>query len=153
MKRWVENDRCALCGADGRDARTLFRLNDEQVLRRCPQCTLVANSRFRSDLENVYGDGYFETSSKEESGGYFHYRDLEDALNADYRFAYRRIARALERRGGAARILDVGCGYGFFLKQFVARPGVELWGLELSAKAASHARESVPNINEAPIEE
>ncbi|HEX4446468.1 MAG TPA: class I SAM-dependent methyltransferase [Polyangiaceae bacterium] len=152
-KQYVENDRCVLCGADARSGRELLRLNDDQVLRRCGGCTLIANSRFRSDLENVYGDGYFETSAKGEAGGYFHYRDLEDALNADYRFAYERIARALDERGGGARILDVGCGYGFFLKQFLGRPGVDLWGLELSRKAASAAREAIPNVIEAPVEQ
>jgi 2-polyprenyl-3-methyl-5-hydroxy-6-metoxy-1,4-benzoquinol methylase len=152
-KQYVPHQRCALCGADTAGAQDLFRLNEDQVLRRCRACTLISNSRFRADLDTVYGDAYFEASSKDDAGGYFQYRDLEGALNADYRFARDGITRALATRKGPARLLDVGCGYGFFLKQFLGRPGLELWGLELSAKAAAAARESLPHVMEMSIEE
>ncbi len=152
-KRYLWNVRCTLCGADLREAEVLFRINDAQELIRCRGCALVSNSQFRADLENVYDVGYFETSEKQAHGGYFSYRELESALNADYRFAFEFITERLRTRPRPVRILDVGCGYGFFLKQFLGQGGVELHGIELSASAAAAARESIPAVIQAPIEE
>ena len=153
QKRYVWNERCSLCGANLREAEVLFRINDEQELIRCRECTLVSNSQFRADLENVYDAGYFETSEKQAEGGYFSYRELESALNADYKFAFDFISQKLRGRNGPTRILDVGCGYGFFLRQFLGMDGVDLHGIELSASAAAIARESLPQVVQTPIEE
>jgi 2-polyprenyl-3-methyl-5-hydroxy-6-metoxy-1,4-benzoquinol methylase len=152
-KRYVWNDRCSGCGADLRTAAVLFRINEEQELIRCQACRLVSNSRFRSDLENVYDESSFEASSKDAEGGYFSYRELEGALNADYRFASAFLRARLAERAAGARILDIGCGYGFFLKQFVGTPGVELHGVELSRTAAAAASAAGLHVTRAPIEQ
>jgi len=58
---------------------------------------------------------------------------------------YARLAERLLRRAGGRRILDVGCGQGFTLGQLGA--GVDAWGIEVSAYAASRCAEYAPRAH------
>src|SRR5262249_46383485 len=44
--------------------------------------------------------------------------------------------------GNLTRVLDIGCGTGSLLRALEATGGFEVWGLELSAYAASRARDT-----------
>lgn len=59
-------------------------------------------------------------------------------------FLYGRRVQQVERlnQGRKGRVLDVGCGPGFLLRQFQKR-GWEVCGTELSAHSAAHARETL----------
>jgi 2-polyprenyl-3-methyl-5-hydroxy-6-metoxy-1,4-benzoquinol methylase len=151
--QFLDNTVCNLCHAPTREARRLFALNPEQTLCRCTHCGLVFNDRFRTDLDVVYSESYFDGAQKAEAGGYYDYRGLEAALNRDYRFAREFILRNVAGGQRPLRLLEVGCGYGFFLKQFADNPGVEATGIEVSLPAVEHARQYVPTVIHGSVEE
>ena len=93
-------------------------------LQKCDSCgfqffnpSLVGDSRFYDELFSQSPAGYYSPMRPE----------FEWAL-------------PIARREGAQRVLDVGCGNGFFLEYF-RKAGFETFGLEYSPSAASAARE------------
>jgi 2-polyprenyl-3-methyl-5-hydroxy-6-metoxy-1,4-benzoquinol methylase len=148
-----ESTACNLCQTPAHLAERLFALNPQQTLCRCRKCGLVFNDRYRIDLDVVYAEDYFENTQKSEAGGYYDYHQLESALNRDYRFAYRFIMGNAAGRPRPLRLLDVGCGYGFFLKQFAGRPGLTATGIELSLPAVERARRHVARVIHGSVEE
>jgi SAM-dependent methyltransferase len=148
-----ENRNCNLCGTPTSEAACLFPLNAQQRLLRCRRCGLTFNSHFRTDLAEVYSESYFQATEKSEAGGYYNYPELEAGLKRDYRFAYRFIVEQVNGGAQPLRLLDIGCGYGFFLKQFLGHPGVELTGIEINPSAAEFARKSLPRILQGSVAE
>lgn len=68
------------------------------------------------------------------------------------RFFEERWRRLEAARPGIRRLLDVGCGYGFFLAH-VAPRGVALRGIEIAPEVAAYARERFGlAVSETPIE-
>jgi SAM-dependent methyltransferase len=54
-------------------------------------------------------------------------------------------AALIEKETGAGRILDVGCGYGFFLN-YLAERGWEAEGIEISARGRAYAARNFPAL-------
>jgi SAM-dependent methyltransferase len=52
------------------------------------------------------------------------------------------LAQVLMRRKGSGRILDIGCGSGYFLSRFFSSPGWQKWGSEICADTAALAEAS-----------
>lgn len=153
MNRYIEMDKCALCENPSSQATVLFDLNEEQRLLHCSVCGLIYNDRCRADIENIYDDDYYEGLTKSNVGGYFSYSRMEKATNKTDRFATAFIKSRCKGRNDRVRLLDIGCGYGFFLKQFKGDDRFELVGIEASRKAADEASKFVAEIIHKRIEE
>jgi SAM-dependent methyltransferase len=52
-----------------------------------------------------------------------------------------RVARSIQRRKAAGRMLDIGCAGGYFLNRYFASPSWELFGVEPSKYAAGKAEQ------------
>jgi SAM-dependent methyltransferase len=101
---------------------------------RCARCGLVRLSPrpCESSLAEFYGRDYF---SGEHGAGYDRY--AEDAALYERTFARRlKLIRRFKPRG---RLLDIGCGFGYFLS-VARRAGYEPHGLDLSAYAVERSR-------------
>ncbi len=126
---------CAICESD--DAETLWAMDSfgygESVLRRCKRCGLLYYSPRLTEpvLKGIY-------SGTSDAYDYAHYL-------AERHRAMRRAGRCLKlirRFGGtstAGRLLDVGCGHGFYL-QVARQHGWEAVGVEPAEPVAEFAR-------------
>ncbi len=113
---------CPLCGRD--EAYPLLEWRNTRMVR-CHGCSLVyRNPRQKvSDIREAYAGN--QTSLK-----------LEERVGNRRRHQFGRFLDSLPERPG--RLLDIGCGYGFFLKIAHDR-GWEAVGVDLDPKGIAYA--------------
>ena len=106
----------------------------------CEDCVTAQISPVPSDAElQHFYDRYH--GSAEEGGSYIAF---ESRMLADFPWKVkmvRQVASPLSP-GGQIRLLDVGCGKGYFLKE-AASAGLEAIGIDLSKSAVTFARNSL----------
>ncbi len=129
----LETTRCPLCKSS---STSIIHIRKPFTVVLCSLCGLAyLNPRLReSVIKRIYeGKSYF---SEGEMAGYKDYISEEGSL----RITFRKFIAALKRAGfSSRRLLEVGCGYGYFLDEArVISPS--LFGTELSPEAAAHAR-------------
>lgn len=129
----VEIATCQLCGSAERSLK--FADGPFRVLT-CSDCGLVYVSPrlVGAALEQVYDEGYWK-SSDPKARGYADYARESALYLKTFRHRMRYVRRWL--RPGA-RILDVGCAAGYFLR-VVQGEGHDVWGVELSPAIAKEA--------------
>jgi SAM-dependent methyltransferase len=126
------NDRpyaCPACGHAGAH-RFLYAKNGCDILR-CEQCGLGRARAAGFDPGRYYTSDYFDGRH---SDGYADYVGTEQILRREF-------ARTVEFIAGfrtSGRLLEVGCAYGFFLRE--AKRLFDVSGIELAADAADHCR-------------
>lgn len=135
----VEEVPCPLCG--GRDvSRAGHREGPYRAVRcRCGMWYLSPRLREEAMIPTYRDDRYFEGDGL----GYSSYLAQEPTL----RLTFRRLLAALERRGmTGGRLLEVGCGYGFFLDEARGRFD-RREGTEFSEAAAARARQLADRVH------
>jgi SAM-dependent methyltransferase len=120
---------CPACSAATEHHR-LFVKNGCDVLQ-CSTCGLGRTLARDFAPERYYTEDYF---SGVHADGYADYRGSEHILRREFAHTVRFIRKF--RDGG--RLLDVGCAYGFFLKE--AQPFYDVSGIEIAADAAAFCR-------------
>jgi len=115
---------CPLCGRD--EAYPVLEWRNRRMVR-CRGCSLLyRNPRpTASDVRRVYST---ERTTLE----------WEERVGDRRRHQFGRFLDSLPERPG--RLLDIGCGYGFFLKMAHER-GWEAVGVDLDPKGIAHAKE------------
>jgi 2-polyprenyl-3-methyl-5-hydroxy-6-metoxy-1,4-benzoquinol methylase len=105
---------------------------DRFEIVRCTECGLARTDPqpAPNELDRYYPAGYHASSKRYRLG-------LERTLSVVHQARIRRIERLT---GGPGRVVDVGCGPGWFLDQ-MRRRGWETRGTERSAAAAQQARD------------
>jgi SAM-dependent methyltransferase len=124
----VERGGCPLCGAT---AHTVFHAFEIPIFQ-CSRCGFLYSGLRLSDpdLRTYYGS-YF--------GGERH--KLGQTVNARVNAAAVQMLVPQER---FRRILDIGCGYGFLMRELRDRlQPAEVWGIEPSAEESSYARDAL----------
>jgi 2-polyprenyl-3-methyl-5-hydroxy-6-metoxy-1,4-benzoquinol methylase len=130
---------CAWCGHA--DLVDVYRIFNKTIIR-CRACALMQTYPRASaeELAQLYSTNYYSNEGLVAPGsdniyGYADY--LSERLNKQRKYSgiVRRIERHLVRGGVTSReILDVGCGYGFFLDSAVDF-GFEPFGIEFNEHA------------------
>lgn len=115
---------CIVCG--GTESTIVFRELDVDMLR-CSRCGHVFSSH---EAEQTY-DGYFGYDL-EAIGDTFWWDKAHEKMCGD--FCRKFIA------GKSGRLLDIGCGIGYFVKKMEEYPSWEVHGYEVSPVAAAIAR-------------
>lgn len=125
---------CAICGAT--DTRTVH-VKQGYAIGRCRQCGLVyANPRApEAQILARYSRDYFWTEYLPSLGVTDGHFDL-----AQFDVRHGAVLHWLAARGTGRRLLEIGCGAGFFLKA-AERAGWQVTGVELSEEGARFATE------------
>ena len=132
---------CPLCGAD-KPEPTPYAASPYRVVR-CTECSLwyLSPRLEEGAIAQTYAeDTYFGGDGG--AAGYADYADQEGSL----RQTFRRLLGRLDANGlCGGRLLEIGCGYGYFLDE--ARPYFDQRvGTELSLGAARHAKNCADEI-------
>ncbi|MCW5960129.1 MAG: methyltransferase domain-containing protein [Pyrinomonadaceae bacterium] len=117
---------CDLCGSA---EKRLIKTENEYPISRCVECGLVYVSRIpRVDQGKVIGE-YYSGSPEEIEAGRIRYQEVSKYLLEE-------IAKVNPKKGD---LLDVGCGYGFFLAE-AQKSGWNVYGSELSHVAVDYMK-------------
>lgn len=121
---------CMICGGDNKEE---LLVKGKYKVTRCTNCGLVFVQPHPSsqELQRLYSRDYFE--EEHYPGGYWACRETTR------RELLRILRRIEELSGGKGRILDVGCGLGYFAK-LAQDSGWEVRGTEISLYAAKEAQ-------------
>ncbi|MFH1454656.1 MAG: class I SAM-dependent methyltransferase [Armatimonadota bacterium] len=125
MKSILRNVNCIICG----NSKTVFFAEkDGMSVRKCSECGLIfTNPRKDQNIEeNIYSSpDYFES--------YFQSKQVHEEKRFKNRIS------ELKKLKPDGRILDVGCGLGFFL-DIAGKSGYETYGIEISPFACEYAK-------------
>lgn len=107
------------------------------TIARCNACGLMQLNPLppRQALDELYTEAYFSG----EGTGYEDYRSQAEEYAATFDEEIRRI----RRYAPSGSVLDVGCGYGYFVGRALAA-GYDAYGVDVSAEATDAAREAYP---------
>jgi SAM-dependent methyltransferase len=117
---------CLLCG--GSNHQPVFHEEGIDILR-CRRCQYVFSS-FDADL---HYDGFW--GDEVADGEHVYWSEARGRMHQD--FANRFLV------GRSGRLLDMGCGLGFFLQATSAYPNWDRYGCEISPAAVRYAREKL----------
>lgn len=120
---------CPVCGAT---SAPLFYAGEHRMFR-CRECFLAFV--YPTPLEAYLADFYSRFHMVLEQGG--GYELLEDRMSADFPTKVETIQKNLASK--TAKILDVGCGKGYFVKACVDQ-GINAEGIDLSDTAINYAK-------------
>src|SRR5262245_24013265 len=126
---------CPACGRTTAHAFR-FRVNGCDILQ-CGECGLGRTQTAAFDPAAYYTEDYF---SGRRADGYADYPGAEPVLRREFARSVDFIRRY--RSGG--KLLELGCAYGFFLKE--AARYFDVAGIELAEEAAAHAHRAGLNV-------
>jgi 2-polyprenyl-3-methyl-5-hydroxy-6-metoxy-1,4-benzoquinol methylase len=125
----LEHVECPTCGNQGEEP--IYQKDGWNIVR-CLSCRLaMVNPRRKGCTEIYKDDDYFSHEDY-----YYDYEGNKAAYQKGFRSKLKLISRHCNRK---KKLLDIGAAYGFFMEE-AASYGFEPFGVELSAKAAEHAR-------------
>lgn len=137
--------KCAICESDQHEKH--FRCIGNYDLLRCSKCGLVYISYVVDGV--VEGDSFIKSakdalpqSGKErvEYWSFPHlYRKYQHIFDAFFR---ERLGRLRKYRRAFRSMLDIGCGYGFWMK-FCQDRGIDVYGLDSSPEVVGWARKNL----------
>lgn len=129
---------CPVCGAK-RGTGKFYDIDAYRVYECFCGHWYLGNRLPEEEMLKMYASDEYFRGGAEASGGYVSYEGQELAL----RLTFRRMVKVLEKRKAlGGRLLEIGCGYGYFLREardkFDYVAGTE-FSAEAARKAAAHA--------------
>jgi 2-polyprenyl-3-methyl-5-hydroxy-6-metoxy-1,4-benzoquinol methylase len=126
---------CPACG-QATVHKFLYNKNGCDVLK-CNACGLGRSKAKAFDPTAYYTAGYFSGRLRD---GYADYLGTEQVLRREFA----RTADFVRSSCPSGKLLEIGCAYGFFLKE--AMRYFDVSGIELSDDAAAHCRQAGLNV-------
>jgi 2-polyprenyl-3-methyl-5-hydroxy-6-metoxy-1,4-benzoquinol methylase len=133
---------CAACGETTHHAFR-FKANGCEIWQ-CERCGLGRAENASFDPSIYYTADYFSGRCDD---GYSDYRGAEPVLRREFA----RSVDFIRRFFTSGKLLDLGCAYGFFLKE--ARCHFEVSGIELAEHAAASCRQAGLNVLSGIVDE
>ncbi|MEO8126254.1 MAG: methyltransferase domain-containing protein [Bryobacteraceae bacterium] len=122
---------CPVCG----EVRPLSYSMERKgyIIRRCDVCGLgLTEIEDYNAVKEIYSEGYF---NGERSDGYADYVGSAPVLSREFHGAVSELIRV---SGAGGKLLEIGCAYGYFLRQAALHFDVE--GIELCDTAVENCR-------------
>jgi 2-polyprenyl-3-methyl-5-hydroxy-6-metoxy-1,4-benzoquinol methylase len=133
MSGTFETSRCPYCLQQAAPGITVGL----QRFFRCPRCLLVFREGLDAPEKALSERRYYEND---------YFRELAwDQLEGYRDGIYRDALAWIERQAGRGRLLDVGCGCGFFLREALER-GWEAEGIDPSRESIDYLRATLGNV-------
>jgi 2-polyprenyl-3-methyl-5-hydroxy-6-metoxy-1,4-benzoquinol methylase len=142
---------CPLCNAAAGDVQYAY---DDIKIIRCIQCGLWRTCpRLSEEKLTAFYEEHYYSDSIQRSGKYENWRDTnKDVWDVNARLVAKE-ASAHGRPAAETKVLDVGCGHGFFLERCVAH-GLLARGIETSPHAVKYAKEELKlDVRQMPLDE
>ena len=137
-----EQLQCPGCGGDT-PQRFLFRKNHCDILQ-CQTCGLGRAIAQGFEPEKYYNENYFIGGQRD---GYADYPSCEPVLRREFA----RTIEFIRKQVPSGRLLEIGCAYGFFLKE--AAPYFDVMGVELCHGASQFCRDGGLSVFTGPVDE
>jgi SAM-dependent methyltransferase len=115
---------CSACKSDRQEE--LYSINNCRIIR-CRDCGLGRAQPSRFDPSSYYTGDYFDGGRQD---GYLDYESSADILGREFRGVVDELVAKIPER---ARLLEVGCAYGYFLKE--ASRAFDVVGIEIAQAA------------------
>lgn len=131
VKPVQKNQVCVVCKTEG-SSQSLFQ-KDGYSFARCLSCGLIfqESASGREVIQNYYEKSYYEN-----------FGDRNQAILEARVSLYDDFLRRAASYCRTGRLLDIGCGWGHFLKKAQAQ-GWEVWGIDPSRQACEEARKNL----------
>ncbi len=117
-------------------------MSEINLLKNYPQTKRNLDQRIEEKTEDVrliareFGKDFFDGDRKYGYGGYFYNSRFWQPVVSDFKMYY--------SLSSSSRILDVGCGKGFMLYDFMQlMPGIKIRGVDVSEYAIDNAKQEV----------
>lgn len=130
MKRYITHDKCNYCKE--KNAKLMYKLSGQKIVQ-CSGCSLVYIDKQRIDLENLYNKDYYLKSESNMLATYSDYKDQEKIVKQNFHFAYSYIKKSMNKNKN--KLLDIGAGFGYFIKYLPANICAE--AVEVSKEATN----------------
>lgn len=131
---------CCICNTDGFE--TKYKNVNGHILSRCKKCSLVYLKFLpvKNDfIEDAINDLHKGDKNKVE---YWSFPSLYARYKNVFHFFFEdRLAKILKYRTNIESILDIGCGYGFWL-EFCRERGFNVFGFDVSPETITWARDN-----------
>ncbi len=123
---------CDFCGSQN---KKFIKSENGYPISKCLECSLIYVNQIPTVIDGELSDEYYD-----------------DALSESNRLRYLEVTKFLigeinQLRPEKGKLLDVGCGYGFFLSE-AKKNGWQVFGTELSEAAVKYVRENqnIPDV-------
>lgn len=120
--------KCNICGQKNR--KIILSIKQQNVVI-CDECQLIYLDKQRIDIDSLYNKDYYSSNENNSVANYCNYENQEKVIKNKFKFAYSYIH---ENTSVNKKILEIGAGYGFFLK-FLSKK-LKLYAIEISKAAA-----------------
>ena len=135
MLQKTDTSHCPACGRPT-PQRYLYSKHGCDIFK-CRECGLGRSETSEFDPARYYTKDYF---SGQHADGYGDYLGSEGVLRREFA----RMVDVIRQYCAGGRLIELGCAYGFFLKE--ARRYFDVAGIELADDAAAHARQAGLNV-------
>jgi 2-polyprenyl-3-methyl-5-hydroxy-6-metoxy-1,4-benzoquinol methylase len=134
MSETLKEIACDLCGSN---EKIYVKTENGFPISRCKNCSFVYVSRIPPVEDGKVIGEYYQGTEEEIASSKARYEKVSE-------FLLNELRRLRPQKG---TLLDVGCGYGFFLLA-AQKKGWQVYGTELSRLAVAYAREqqNLPNV-------
>ncbi|MBN2083192.1 class I SAM-dependent methyltransferase [bacterium] len=128
--------KCPICGFS--KYLVVYEL-DYGIVVQCGKCELVYGANLRLDdyLKCSYNEAYYKKRKTKDNAGYWDYFGIEREDRKKIAYSHLQILKSYGFR--KKRILDVGCGGGYFI-ELAQKDNFEAYGIDASEYAISKAK-------------